>query len=185
MKMMENSGKENGRSVGETLRPFVLRLSGSPSPVGRKGNVMSKYTTVEIHPAMRSVLERLLPRALTTYPEARTRIEAGYKLASNGHVYTLPGTGSYRVVGSNLNAAYVFLPKSGCTCPDATHRAPNGRCKHVWAIAFIKRATKALVRTSETPAYYMADNVKCGNRGIVDAQKAKDGDLIDLICNRR
>jgi len=101
-------------------------------------------TTTEYTEKLRQALHRdttlrqLAAQATTRYAGEKARIDRGLVLALNGHV-TVNADGSADVLsGSGAEVAY-HVAHGTCDCPDFT-RAPDGRCKHVWAKCLIKRA---------------------------------------------
>jgi hypothetical protein len=94
-------------------------------------------------------LRTLATQAITRYPGEQARIERGLLLALNGHV-TLREDGT-ATVQSGSDAEVRYEVNGHCDCADFT-RAPDGRCKHRWAKALVKRATAA--KASTRIAYY-------------------------------
>ncbi len=94
-------------------------------------------------------LRSLATQATARYPGEQARIERGLLLALNGHV-TLHADGT-ATVQSGSDAEVRYEVNGHCDCPDAA-RAPDGRCKHRWAKALVKRAS--LPKTYTRIAYY-------------------------------
>lgn len=96
-----------------------------------------------IVPQFDTDLRALAERAKTRYPGEQARIERGLLLALNGHVALLPdGTATVR---SGKDAEVVYhVTRHSCDCADVT-RAPDGRCKHRWSVAFVRKAARPRV----------------------------------------
>jgi hypothetical protein len=88
-------------------------------------------------------LRALAEKAKTRYPGEDQRIERGLLLALNGHVELLPdGTAT---VQSSKDAEVQYQVRHGhCDCPDFA-RAPDGRCKHAYARALVRKAARPRV----------------------------------------
>jgi hypothetical protein len=101
-----------------------------------------------------SALRALATRATARYPGEQARIERGLLLALNGHV-TLHDDGA-ATVRSGSDAEVGYTVKQGtCDCPDF-HRAPDGRCKHRWAVSLVRKAQKSLAQRPSTRLAYHA-----------------------------
>jgi hypothetical protein len=104
-------------------------------------------TTTEYTEKLRQALQRdttlrqLAAQATTRYAGEQARIDRGLVLALNGHV-TLHADGTASVQ-SGTDAEVVYTVNGHCDCPDVA-RAPESRCKHVWAKCLVKRAIKSL-----------------------------------------
>src|SRR5262245_40492940 len=103
--------------------------------------------TVQFDAALRG----LAARARERYAGEHLRLERGLLLALNGHV-TLhqDGTASVR---SGTDAEIVYTVNGHCDCPDAS-RAPDGRCKHRWAVCFVRKAQRELAAQAAAHTYY-------------------------------
>jgi hypothetical protein len=96
--------------------------------------VAQTLTPVEFDTALRGLAER----ARTRYAGEAARIERGLVIALNGGV-TLHQDGSASVQsGSNAEVVY-HVAHGTCDCPDF-QRAPEGRCKHRFAVCLVKKA---------------------------------------------
>ena len=80
-------------------------------------------------------------RAKAAYPLERLRIEKGLLLCLDEAV-------ELRIDGSALvhsatepDTAYT-VRHGRCECPDARSKAPAGRCKHLYAVALLRKAIK-------------------------------------------
>jgi hypothetical protein len=85
-----------------------------------------------------TALRQMAAKARTRYAGEAARIDRGLVLALNGGV-TLHEGGSASVQSSS-NAEVVYTVNGHCDCPDAS-RAPEGRCKHRWSKALVKKAS--------------------------------------------
>jgi hypothetical protein len=103
--------------------------------------------TIQFDNALRDLAER----ARTRYAGETARIDRGLCLALNGHV-TLHQDGTASVQ-SGRDAEVVYTVNGHCDCPDAT-RAPEGRCKHVWARCFVRKAHKQIEEDRAANTYY-------------------------------
>ena len=104
----------------------------------RPMNVPEPTSVVEFDAALRG----LAAQAATRYPGEQDRLGRGLVLALNGHV-TLheDGTASVR---SGRDAEVTYQITHGlCDCRDAAS-APDGRCKHLWSAALMRRALHGL-----------------------------------------
>jgi hypothetical protein len=83
-------------------------------------------------------LRALAAKATERYPGEQGRIDRGLLLALNGHVtLNFDETATVRS-GSDAEVGYTVV-HSRCDCPDFT-RAPDGRCKHRYSVALVKKA---------------------------------------------
>ena len=98
-------------------------------------------TTAEFDTALRA----LAVRAAERYPGEQGRIERGLLLALNGHAIPLD-IGVYSVLSGTDNEVRYTVWKGHCDCADFA-RAPEGRCKHRWAVTLVKRAHAASTYT--------------------------------------
>jgi hypothetical protein len=129
-----------------------------------------------------AALRQLAAQATTRYAGEQARIDRGLVLALNGHV-TVHADGSADVLsGSGAEVAY-HVAAGTCDCPDF-ERAPDGRCKHRYAVCLVKKATKAMAYyATTTPSQGL---VLGGNRAIADTKRAEEdaaGGLVYTICN--
>jgi hypothetical protein len=142
-------------------------------------------TTIEYTEKLRQALQRdttlrtLAAQAATRYAGEKARIDRGLVLALNGHV-SVNADGTADVLsGSGAEVAY-HVAHGTCDCPDFT-RAPDGRCKHRYAVCLVKKATKAMAYyTSTTEAQGL---VLGGHKATADAQREEDGDLVRKVCH--
>jgi hypothetical protein len=144
-------------------------------------------TTTEYTEKLRQALQRdttlrqLAAQATTRYAGEKARIDRGLVLALNGHV-TLHTDGTASVQ-SGTDAEVVYAVNGHCDCPDVA-RAPEGRCKHLWAKCLVKRAMQAAqYYTSTTDAQGL---VLGGHRATADTKRAEEeaaGGLVYAICH--
>jgi hypothetical protein len=120
-------------------------------------NVPQPPSTVESLATLRQALQRdtalrqMADRARTRYAGEAARIDRGLVIALNGGVTLHPdGTAS---VQSSSNAEVVYTVNGQCDCPDAA-RAPEGRCKHAFAKALVKKATALVAEQQAAQTYY-------------------------------
>jgi hypothetical protein len=85
-----------------------------------------------------TALRTLATQAITRYPGEQARIDRGLILALNGHAIPLE-LGTYSVLSSCDAEVHYCVTRGHCDCPDAP-QAPDGRCKHRWAVALVRRA---------------------------------------------
>jgi hypothetical protein len=85
-------------------------------------------------------LRALAAKATTKYPADTKRIAKALLLALNGHVQVHPdGTATVR---SGKDAEIQYAVRHGhCDCADFA-RAPDGRCKHAYARALVRKAAR-------------------------------------------
>jgi hypothetical protein len=104
--------------------------------------VTQTVTTVQFDNALRAMADR----ARTRYAGEAARIDRGLVIALNGGV-TLHQDGTASVQSCS-NAEVVYHVAHGtCDCPDV-QRAPEGRCKHRYAVCLVK---KAQVQVASSP----------------------------------
>lgn len=82
-------------------------------------------------------LSQALAAALIAYPADCDVILRGYNMALQGRV-TLGAEGIHQVESDSHPGEY-YTVNGACTCR-AYPKAPEGRCKHRWAVALLKRA---------------------------------------------
>jgi hypothetical protein len=104
-------------------------------------------TTVQLDTALRQMADR----ARTRYAGEAARIDRGLVIALNGGV-TLHQDGTASVQSCS-NAEVVYTVNGHCDCPDAS-RAPEGRCKHAFAKALVKKATALVAEEQAAQTYY-------------------------------
>jgi hypothetical protein len=110
--------------------------------------VTQTVTTVQFDNALRAMADR----ARTRYAGEAARIDRGLVIALNGGV-TLHQDGTASVQSCS-NAEVVYHVAHGtCDCPDI-QRAPEGRCKHVWARCFVRKATTQIAEHHAAHTYY-------------------------------
>jgi hypothetical protein len=144
-------------------------------------------TTTEYTEKLRQALQRdtilrqLAAQATARYAGETARIDRGLVLALNGHV-TINADGTAAVLsGSGAEVAY-HVAHGTCDCPDF-QRAPDGRCKHRYAVCLVKKALRAAqyyTSTTERQGLVMG-----GNRAIADTKRAEEeaaGGLVAIIC---
>jgi hypothetical protein len=85
-----------------------------------------------------AALRTLAAQATTRYAGEQLRISKGLVIALN-HGATLQADGT-ALVASQTEPEIVYTVNGHCDCPDATHGAPDGRCKHRWAKTLTVRA---------------------------------------------
>jgi hypothetical protein len=113
--------------------------------------VTQSINTVEFDVALRT----LATRAHSRYAGEGARIDRGLVLALNGHVTLCPdGTA---LVRSEHNAEVSYRVAHGlCDCPDGT-RAPDGRCKHRYAVCLVRKAQPTPAPLPRWYATYLSD----------------------------
>src|SRR5712691_7930838 len=110
-------------------------------------------TTIAQSPApvqFDAALRTLAAQAATRYAGEQLRISKGLVIALN-HGATLQADGT-ALVQSQSEPEIVYTVNGHCDCPDATHGAPDGRCKHRWAKTLTVRALALDATTTETLA---------------------------------
>jgi hypothetical protein len=105
--------------------------------------VAQSINTVEFDVMLRT----LATRAHSRYAGEGARIDRGLVLALNGHVTLCPdGTA---LVRSEKDPDVMYHVAHGlCDCPDGI-RAPDGRCKHRYAVCLVQKAQR-----ETTPRWY-------------------------------
>lgn len=94
--------------------------------------------TVQCDTALRHAAQQ----ARTRYPGEATRIDKGLVIALN-HGVTLRTHGSATVQSASDPEVVYHVAAGVCDCLDFP-RAPEGRCKHRYAVCLVKRAQKTL-----------------------------------------
>ena len=84
-----------------------------------------------------STLTDALAAALVAYHDEEATILRGFQIALHDGV-TLGADGMHRVASDSHPGEYYHC-NGACTCR-AFHRAPEGRCKHRFAVALVKKA---------------------------------------------
>jgi len=103
-----------------------------------------------------AVLSTVIALAVDAYPDERARIIRGGRLYHKGHV--VKATDGWVVVSEQSIATYKI--KDGkCDCADSDFGAPEGRCKHRWAVCFAKRVEDAM--TDSGDRYGATDLINC------------------------
>ncbi len=95
-----------------------------------------------------AALHTLAAQATTRYAGEHLRIAKGLVIALN-HGATLQADGT-ALVQSQSEPEIVYAVNGHCDCRDATHGAPDGRCKHRWAKALTTRALALAAAPVET-----------------------------------
>lgn len=127
-------------------------------------------------------LRSLAAQAVTRYPDEQARIDRGLVLALNGHV-TLCDDGSAIVQSGSDSEVQYIVAHAHCDCPDYT-RAPEGRCKHRFAVALVR---KAQAKPAQRIAYHATFK---GSHGVAirDEQShvwfLSDTDIMVELCNQ-
>lgn len=103
-------------------------------------------STVQFDAALRCAASR----ATAKYAGEAPRIDRGLVIALNDGV-TLCAEGM-ALVQSASDAEIVYRVNGRCQCRDSA-RAPEGRCKHRWAVA-LHKAAKKLVAEASQQTYY-------------------------------
>jgi hypothetical protein len=99
-----------------------------------------------------AALRTLAAQARTRYAGEQARIDRGLVLALNGGV-TLK-TDGVALVSSQRDAEVFYIVRDGqCDCPDFS-RAPDGRCKHRFAVCLTKRALQAVSCQPQPSTFY-------------------------------
>lgn len=110
--------------------------------------VAQPLTAVQFDTALRQAADR----ARTRYAGESARIDRGLVIALN-HGVTLHQD-STASVQSCANAEVVYHVAHGtCDCPDF-QRAPEGRCKHRYAVCLVKKAQVQVASSPGRPTYY-------------------------------
>lgn len=105
-------------------------------------------STVEYLETLRQALQRdtalrqAACQARTRYAGEAKRIGKGLVIALNGGV-TIATNGTATVQSASDPEVVYHVSTDVCDCPDF-ERAPDGRCKHRYAVCLVKRAQKAL-----------------------------------------
>jgi hypothetical protein len=110
--------------------------------------VHETITTVQFDTALRVMADR----ARTRYAGEAARIDRALVIALNGGV-TLHQDGTARVQSSSDAEVVYHVGHGTCDCPDF-ERAPAGRCKHVWARCFLRKALKHIAEQAAAQTYY-------------------------------
>ncbi len=97
-----------------------------------------------------AALHTLAAQATTRYAGEHLRIAKGLVIALN-HGATLQADGT-ALVQSQSEPEIVYTVNGHCDCKDATHGAPEGRCKHRWAKTLTSRAQALTAAPVETLA---------------------------------
>ncbi len=132
------------------------------------------HATVQMDAALRMATAQATMR----YAGEATRIARGLVLALNGHV-TLHANGTASVQSGTNAEVFYHVHHGHCDCRDAEH-APEGRCKHRYALCLVKRAMRLIAAltddlSSETcgplrHAYYLVDGVEGHARRRADGR---------------
>jgi hypothetical protein len=105
-------------------------------------------STVQFDTALRVMADR----ARTRYAGEAARIDRALVIALNGGV-TLHQDGTASVQSSSDAEVVYHVAHGTCDCPDF-ERAPEGRCKHVWARCFVRKALKHMAEQDAAQTYY-------------------------------
>ena len=99
-------------------------------------------TVTDTHNAVNldHALRTLAAQATARYAGEHLRIERALVIALNGGV-TLNADGSADVQSCSKAEVVYHVEGGVCDCPDF-QRAPDGRCKHRYAVCLVKKATK-------------------------------------------
>lgn len=111
------------------------------------------WTVTQFDAALRCAASR----ATAKYAGEQPRIDRGLVIALNDGVCltycgVLRADGSATVQSASDTEVVYTVTREGCECKDSV-RAPEGRCKHKWAVALVKKAQQ-LVREASTQTYY-------------------------------
>jgi hypothetical protein len=104
----------------------------------REAAAAAVRTTRAADVARDAALRTLAAQAATRYAGEQLRISKGLVIALN-HGATLQADGT-ALVQSQTEPEIVYTVNGHCDCADATHGAPDGRCKHRWAKTLTVRA---------------------------------------------
>ena len=100
-------------------------------------------------------LAKSVARAISHFPEQRSRIERAAQLIATGHVDHL--IADLYAVRSQTDDTVYIVDDSGCPCVDAK-RHPELRCKHRWSITLLAVAQERARRLVERrPAEVVAE----------------------------
>jgi hypothetical protein len=96
-------------------------------------------------------LDQVADRAYAALGPCDGRLARAVAIVRSGAVTLLP-TGDVEVQ-SQTTDELTYTVNGSCPCPDATHRAPNGHCKHLLAAWLVRRVHNALPQapTAQTP----------------------------------
>jgi hypothetical protein len=117
-----------------------------------------------------SALRALAIRATERYPGEQARIERGLLLALDGHV-TLHEDGTAMVGSASDSEVWYWIERGTCDCPDFS-RAPDGRCKHRYAVALVRKAQTQMAAPTYTRVAYHATYAGAPGMAIRDEQGA-------------
>ena len=144
---------------------------------------MSTVTQPQTTSNLDDHLYTLAAQARTRYAGEHARIDRGLVLALNGAVAIREADGAALVQSASDPEIAYEVHQGHCDCPDF-ERAPEGRCKHRWAVCLVKKATKAAAYYTSTTA--TQGLVLGGHKATADAQRAQEeaeGGLVARICN--
>ena len=143
---------------------------------------MSTVAQPQTHSNLDDHLYALAAQARARYAGEHARIDRGLVIALNGGV-TVHADGTADVQSASDPEIVYHVAHGTCDCPDF-QRAPDGRCKHRYAVCLVKKATTAAAYyTSTTQAQGL---VLGGHKPTADAQRAREeaeGGLVARICN--
>jgi SWIM zinc finger len=124
--------------------------------------------TIAHTPAHLQALCQALAIGLEKYPTETARLLRGFYVALDDKV-TLGADGTH-TVESDVHGKAAYRVGKTCTCQDYQYgQAPDGRCKHRWAAALVKKA-----QALETLAL-----ASCERRNT----EAAAGNLAALVCD--
>lgn len=99
-----------------------------------------------------TTLRQLADRARTRYAGEAARIDRALVIALN-HGVTLHPDGVASVQSSSNPEIVYHVAHGTCDCPDFS-RAPEGRCKHRFAVCLVKKAQVQVASSPGRPTYY-------------------------------
>jgi hypothetical protein len=105
-------------------------------------------STVQFDTALRQMADR----ARTRYAGEAARIDRALVIALNGGV-TLHQDGTASVQSCSRAEVVYHVAHGTCDCPDFS-RAPEGRCKHRYAVCLAKKAQVQVASSPGRPTYY-------------------------------
>lgn len=123
----------------------MATIAQRPTPIKSEEAAVRATRAADV--ARDAALRSLAAQAATRYAGEQLRISKGLVIALN-HGATLQADGT-ALVHSQTDPELVYTVNGHCDCPDATHGAPDGRCKHRWAKTLTVRA-QALAVPPET-----------------------------------
>ena len=104
-------------------------------------DTISTSKTLTFHQALAQA-ELLTRQALR--PELHERLSCAVALVKSGAVMQMDD-GAWEVESASVPGK-IYSINGHCLCPDATHRAPQGRCKHVLSVLISRKTMQLLAQ---------------------------------------